>query len=555
MIRASWRAALIGAIVAAVATLPGLGVGTLWDNSETAYGEVAREVLFYGDPVVMHLNGVPWFVQPPLYFWVAAAFAKLFGVSEFALRLPSALATIVMSGAVGYVVARLTNPRAALLAATVLATSLMQAVVGRLAIMDALLDLAVTLGILALFGALRTGRLTWWYLAWAALGLGTLAKGPVALAVTALVVVPWFAWEHASGGRLALPGPAHALGGLALSAALIAPWTVALWHAVGPAAFGELIGHYTVGRYLGTIENQSGPVWYYVPVVVLGFFPWFAFLVPAVLQSWRDARAGPGSLARLTLTWTVIPFVFFSFAQTKLPNYIALQLPAFAILVGIWFDRAAEFKFKDRRGAMLWAAVVPVTLAGVALAIALFSQHNRLTPELQAVGGGLLALGLVLLVGSVGCLVLLGWRRSAWLAPYVLAAAGAGAMLAVALNEPAVEAFKPIPRLAALVRGELRHGDAVAIQGVSGTNALVFYTRPVVVSLDPANRPPSGPGADPRHLVCSAPRAFVITAGKNDPPDPSYGRTRRTLATDDGDVLLLYDGPPCVRGPRRVRTR
>ena len=75
------RAALLGALLAALVTLPGLGIGTLWDNSETAYGEVAREILLTHDWVVMHLNSAPWFVQPPLYFWIAALFAKVFGAT------------------------------------------------------------------------------------------------------------------------------------------------------------------------------------------------------------------------------------------------------------------------------------------------------------------------------------------------------------------------------------------------------------------------------------------------------------------------------------------
>src|SRR5271165_1198309 len=107
-----WRAALIGIAVAAAVTLPGLGIGTLWDNSETAYGEVAREVLLYHDPVVLHLNGAPWFVQPPLYFWIAAAFIKLFGLGPLAVRLPSALATIAIGAASGYAAARVAGTRA-----------------------------------------------------------------------------------------------------------------------------------------------------------------------------------------------------------------------------------------------------------------------------------------------------------------------------------------------------------------------------------------------------------------------------------------------------------
>ncbi|MDQ2679666.1 MAG: glycosyltransferase family 39 protein, partial [Candidatus Eremiobacteraeota bacterium] len=152
------RAALIGAAFAALITLPGLGNGTLWDNSETAYGEVAREILYFHDWIVMHLNGSAWFIQPPLYFWISAIFAKVFSVGSFAMRLPSALATIAMGAITGYAVARQAGSRAGIYASVILSTSLMQAIVGRLAIMDAMLDLAVTLNVFWWFRALQTGR-------------------------------------------------------------------------------------------------------------------------------------------------------------------------------------------------------------------------------------------------------------------------------------------------------------------------------------------------------------------------------------------------------------
>ena len=265
-----------------------------------AYGEVAREILLTGNWIVMHLNGAPWYIQPPLYFWIAAIFAKIFGVGEFALRLPSALATIAMAAATGYVVARVATERAAILATTILSTALMQAVVGRLAIMDALLDLAVTFAILAWFGAVRTGNAGWWYAGVASLALGTLAKGPVAPVVALLVVVPWMLWERTAGRRIYGVSWPHAIGGAALFVAIVGPWAYFLERAAGPIAFSEMLGHYTVGRYLGTIENQSGPIVYYVPVLILGFFPWIPYLVPAVVEGWKEARAqSGGSLARL----------------------------------------------------------------------------------------------------------------------------------------------------------------------------------------------------------------------------------------------------------------
>ncbi|GAC1542462.1 MAG: glycosyltransferase family 39 protein [Vulcanimicrobiaceae bacterium] len=555
MISASWRAALIGAVVAAFATFPGLGVGTLWDNSETAYGEVAREILITHDWVVMHQNGVAWYVQPPLYFWIAALFGRLWGISEWSLRLPSALATIAMAGAVGYVAARVASGRAAILAATILSTALMQAVLGRLAIMDALLDLAVALAILAWFGALRSGAGRWWYGGWIALAAGTLAKGPVALVMTLLVVVPWAFWTRRLGRRIVFPSPLGWALGLGLFTLVLLPWAAALYRAAGPAAFDEMIVHYTVGRYLGTIENQSGPLWYYVPVVILGFFPWFAFLVPAALQAWRDARAprprsaaparDDGDFARLALVWAVVPFVFFSLAKTKLPNYIALELPAFAVLVALWFDRVVERV--DRRAALAWTAVVPLTICGIAFAIWAFSHDNRLTADLQQIRSDFLALGFVMLFGSIACFTLLLRRATAWLAPYALSAASVVVVLIIGvLGEPLVEGFKPIPPLAAAIERARRPGDAVAIQGVSGGNALVFYTRPRVATLDSAADAPAGAATDPRRTICDAPRAFVITSRRRPVPDPTYGRARRVLARANNDVLYLYDGPPCT---------
>ncbi len=127
---------------------------------------------------------------------------------------------------------------------------------------------------------------------------------------------------------------------------------------VGFGAIGQLIGHYTFGRYVGVIENQTGPIWYYVPVVILGFFPWIAFVPVAVAAALQDARRPRGAFARLAIVWAAVPFLFFSFASTKLPNYVALMLPALAILVALWFQRVRAGD--DRHAAVISAASIPV---------------------------------------------------------------------------------------------------------------------------------------------------------------------------------------------------
>lgn len=545
------RAALLGAVFAALVTLPGLGIGTLWDNSETAYGEVAREILIYHDPLVMHLNGAPWFVQPPLYFWIAALFAKVFGVGSFAMRLPSALATVAMGGAVGYAAARIAGTRAGAYAAVILSTSLMQAIVGRLAIMDALLDLAVTAALLWWFRAFEPSRrpdaldarkrAAAFVCGAAALALGTLAKGPVAPVVVVLVSAVWLVWEWRVRSAVAVPRAVTILLAAVVFAAIALPWFVLLGMRVGSSATMELIGHYTIGRYTGVIENQRGPWFYYVPVLVLGFFPWIAFLPVALWRACQAARTPGGALVRLSIVWTALPLLFFSAAQTKLPNYVALIFPALAIVTGIWFDRVS--RGADRRSAVLSAAVVPLTVGCIAFAIVAFGQSNRLA--IGAVGPQLATLAVGMLAGSlatVATIRLPDWRIAA---PYVLAITSLLLVLFIAfIGEPVAERLKPIGPMAAIINRQRGAGDVVAVRGVSGGNGLVFYTAPGVRTIDPAQ------DSSFVQTVCAGGAAFVVTrladVGTLAALARRVGRHLTSLTANGRTVLIRVDGGRCT---------
>jgi 4-amino-4-deoxy-L-arabinose transferase-like glycosyltransferase len=279
-------------------------------------------------------------------------------------------------------------------------------------------------------------------------------------------------------------------------------------------------------------------------VVILGTFPWFAFLVPAILDGFVRARdRNQGSLARLSLVWAIAPLVFFSFAQTKLPNYIALELAAFAILIATWLDD--EVRREKRRAVLAWTAVVPLTIAAVAFAVWAFSHDNKLGSDLQALRGPLSAAGWAILIGSVLCFGLLLRKESAWLGPFALGATSIATMLIlIVMVEPLAEPFKPVPPLAAVIERDLRAGDVIAIQSVSGGNALLFYTQPPIVRIDGDASSPEARGGF-RRAICAAPRAFVVTSRDAAAHDPTYGRAAHTLAVAGKDVLMLYDGPRC----------
>jgi 4-amino-4-deoxy-L-arabinose transferase-like glycosyltransferase len=549
--RTPWRAAVIGAAVAALVTLPGLGSGTLWDNSETAYGEVAREISLAHDWIVLHFNGAPWFVQPPLYFWVAAICTKIFGVSTLALRLPAALATIAMGTMTAYAVARQAGTRAGIYASVILSTCLMQAIVGRLAIMDALLDLCVAAAIFWWFRAVQTGEDAYFMYGWIAAGFGFLAKGPVAPVVALLVIVPYYLWERRATHARA-PSWRGWAAGIALFLVIAVPWLVALWQRAGAASIAELLGHYTVGRYTGTIESQSGPVWYYLPVIILGFFPWIAFLPSAIVSAAHRLREPAVTteerrlqqLVRLAIVWIFLPLIFFSFARTKLPNYIALTLPAPALLVALYFETALE-RIRSR-SALISTAAVPLTILLVAIAIVLFSRDNRLNVQLAIAARSLIWVGGAIFAGSIVSFALLFHRARAFAAPYVLAFSMASAIGLLALIVlPQAERFKPVPHFASVIDSRRLPGDDVAIQNFAGGNALIFYTHPVVYVLARPGETVTSNSANAHYVICRAERLWLIAPRHKPFTQDTFGRKRTLVTASDEASLFLYTGPTC----------
>jgi 4-amino-4-deoxy-L-arabinose transferase-like glycosyltransferase len=241
-----------------------------------------------------------------------------------------------------------------------------------------------------------------------------------------------------------------------------------------------------------------------------------------------------------------MPLIFFSFARTKLPNYVALEFPALALITALYFD--AVVRKGGTRSAVISAATVPVTIGALAFAIVIFTLNNRLTAEVAKAVPPLLGMAIAIFAGSLVTALLVTRAKTAAAAPYALALAVLVAVDVLAVRIlPHAEAFKPVPRLASLIDRARKPGDVVAIQNVSGGNALLFYTRPVVYVLAaPSDGDPQNDGVDPRSFICAAPRAWVVVPAAGAMNDPTYGRRRSVVAVDRKAALLLYDGPTCV---------
>jgi len=458
----------------------GLGNGSLWDNSEPTYGEVVKEMFLTGDWLSMHYNFAPWYIHPPLWMWTAGAAVFAFGLNEFAVRLPSALFGVFGAIATYLAGRRLYGEAAGIVSGLALGTSLEYIVLARLAILDTMLICFIAIATLWGYFALRDGDRHAFWIAVVATALGTMTKGPVAVVLPLISLGAWYLierWRHRSRAGAASEGfDASAvtrlpwLGGVVLFAILGGSWFVSQAVLHGAPFVDEYIGRSTFGRYLAPFENQPGPIYYYIPLLLLGFFPYVAFLPKAIKEAWL--RRGGDEVFLLCAAG--VPFAFFSLAQTKLPNYLGIIFPALAILVGGLVGRAIERNdLRSLRGALL---MLPLALGLLAVAIVLYVQTQHLGETAQLVAP-LALLGWIVVPSAIATFGLTLALRRAWIAPLGLSLMMAGVVAALVLGIlPGLEARKPMKGMAQYIQTLWRPGDKIAITGVHGGFSLLFYT-------------------------------------------------------------------------------
>ena len=300
-----------------------LGSYGLWEPDEARYAEIAREMLASGNFIVPHLNYVPYIEKPPLLYWLTACSMWLFGVNEFAARFPGAIAAIVGVLAVYVFALRTFDYRRAILAAAVLSTSGLYALMAQVLTTDMLLTATTTVATLAAFLHWREGG-RWCWLSYVAMGLAVLTKGPVG-AVLPLGSAAIFLWWEGELRRAIRRF--HLVPGLALTAAICLPWFVAITLRE-PGFFDFYFIGENLRRFLQSSYSHGEPFYYYVPVIIGGMLPWTIF-VP--LPPWRSLAPNPAR--RFCLIAAAETVVFFSIASAKLIPYVLPALPPLAIVI------------------------------------------------------------------------------------------------------------------------------------------------------------------------------------------------------------------------------
>ncbi len=306
---------------------------------EPRYAQIAREMLQRHNWVTPTLWGKPWLEKPPLYYWMTALAYKAGGVHDWAARLPSVVLASLMVFFIYFWAQRFYKGMQSD-AALITAASAMMIGFSRGASMDMPLTATFTIAMLSWY-AWYKGRNRVWLLAfYFLLGLATLAKGPVAVFLAAVILLIFAALRRTWKLLLQTLWPA----GVLLFLVVALPWYIAVQRA-NPDFFRFFILQQNLARYASNLYHHAQPFWYFVPVALVGLVPWTAFSVAAVVDALRDWRysaeqpAGEEDLRTFLVIWFLFPILFFSISQSKLPGYILPSIPAVGILLADFIRR------------------------------------------------------------------------------------------------------------------------------------------------------------------------------------------------------------------------
>ena len=247
------RLLLLSAIV--VSFFVNLHTVPLFDLDEGAFSEATREMFERGDFISTYLDGQPRYDKPILIYWLQAAGVWLFGVDEFAFRLPSALSASLWTLAVFGFVRRLRDERTALMAGIITATAFEVSVMGRAATADALLNLFIAGSMFSLFLYWHEAQRRWLLLTYALIGLGFLTKGPVAVLIPLAVSLLFYLTKRRLKDWFRLVfDPA----GIALFLAIAAPWYVMQYLKEGDAFIQGFFFKHNIDRFQSPMEQHGG---------------------------------------------------------------------------------------------------------------------------------------------------------------------------------------------------------------------------------------------------------------------------------------------------------
>jgi 4-amino-4-deoxy-L-arabinose transferase-like glycosyltransferase len=406
-----------------------LGWPPLTDSTESRYTVIALNMHESGDWVTprSYFYGrlVPYWGKPPLHFWLTAASFRLFGVAEATARLPGFLAGLLMLGITYAFGRRFWSAEVAAASALILASSLLFFGLAGTVTVDMTLACCLTAAMAAFawFASAASGRArrSWGIAFSAAVALGMLAKGPIAVALTVLAVATWLTF--AKRWRLVATFPWAQ--GTIVFLLVTCPWFLLAERAT-PGFLRYFFVNEHILRYLtpdyGDLYGRGhrwpfGTIWL---LLMVGFLPWTAVVVRAL---WRGVTAGrrePDPWIAYTITWGLMPALVFTFARQIIVTYLVPGFAGLSVAAGVAVaSRMSDSPAPPFLRLLRWQ----VLLSAVAVLAFVFSLAAfDAMPWLAAIAIGALALWAIARLAGLGIGQLLALQGMAVAALVVVAA-------------------------------------------------------------------------------------------------------------------------------------
>jgi len=400
-----------------------LGSYALANPDEGRNAEIAREMVASGDWVTPRLDGVNYFEKPPLVYWTVAGSLTVFGPNEGSVRAVPLLFAIGGVLAAYAATRRIYGRAAGLSAALVLGTSLLYFALGRFLILDMAVSVLMSTTLFCFILGVReapppaganpwAARRRWlFYGLYASAALATLAKGLIGFLVTGAVMFLWLLifnqWKRLR--------PFYLPTGALLFLAIAAPWHV-LAAMRNPTWLHRYVVYEHFERFTTAAASRPGPWWYFIPIILLGAFPWTGFLWPGIRRSLRGgwSERDKYSDTWFFVVWAGFIFLFFSASHSKLPPYILPVFPALAVLIGRCLAPGPDDgPVRLRGGAGIFSFVcglLAVALCVVVLRPAMIRGFSA--PQATALRPCAFALVAVLIVGGIAASWLVRIRRA-----------------------------------------------------------------------------------------------------------------------------------------------
>ncbi len=513
-----------------------LGSAGLFDVDEAVYAEATREMIVTGDWITPQYNYTNRYDKPVFFYWLMASAFRVFGVTEFAARFWSAVFGVLLTMMCYYFLRRMGHPKWGAITSLVFATSLEVILLAHASITDMTLTFFITSSLFCFFlgyiggndennppippplnplpqGEGRYERLPiipppvkgggeacpelveggegersgfsgesnatrWWYWGfYLSTALAVLTKGPVGVALPAVII---FIFLILRGQLIQTLKNMHLISGAIIFLAVALPWYVIEIWINGWEYIDAFFIKHNVTRFTGVVSGHKGPVYYFIPVILLAFFPWSAFLPQAIYNYFPRLKQkgyieSKDSVILFAVIWFLVIFIFFSISRTKLPGYIAPLAPALAILVGrLWYGYMNPSDESSGRGGLKYSFIFLIIIglviaAGSGLMTTYLNDSEAMLKQFQEPvnwGNGLYYITVAIVFGMALFMLAL-WRHKKSMAFGIMA----GMMTVVSC----ILFSYIIPVADKYLQATIRDFSRIAANGMGTDGNLVVY--------------------------------------------------------------------------------